>query len=141
MTGQPRQNEDRFYRYPKRRVVAVIDDDVQLDAAVRELDRVGIDRAGVNVLSGPDGARLLDRSGTGHGLRARLLRLVQGGAYETDALRAHERALNDGHHVTYVPVRDQRDRANVAGVLRAAGGYYLLYFGAWPVEQLPAKRG
>jgi hypothetical protein len=54
MIGQPRRNEDRFYRYPKRRVVAVIDDDAQLDAPVRELDRAGIDRAGVNVLSGPD---------------------------------------------------------------------------------------
>jgi hypothetical protein len=138
MIGQPRRNEDRFYRYPKRRVVAVIDDDAQLEAAVRDLDRVGVDRAGVNVLSGPDGARLLDRSGTGHGLRARLLRLVQRGAYESDALRAHEQALNDGHHVIYVPVRDQGDRAKVADVLRAAGGYYLLYFGAWSVEQLPA---
>jgi hypothetical protein len=30
------------------------------------------------------------------------------------------------------------DRAKIAGILRAAGGYYFLYFGAWSVEQLPA---
>ena len=138
MVEQPRHNEDRFYRYPKRRVVAVLDDGAQLDAAVRDLERAGVDKAGVNVLSGPDGARLLDRSGTDHGVRARLLRLVQGGAYEADALRAHEQALNDGHHVIYVPVRDQADKTRVADVLRAAGGHYLLYFGAWSVEQLPA---
>jgi hypothetical protein len=138
MTGQPRRNEDRFYRYPKRRVVAVIDDGARLDAAVRDLAGAGVDSDGINVLSGPDGARLLDRSGSDHGLRARLLRLVQGGAYESDALRVHEQALKDGHHVIYVPVRDQRDRAKVVGILRAAGGRYLLYFGAWSVEQLPA---
>jgi hypothetical protein len=138
MIAQPRRNEDRFYRYPKRRIVAVIDDDAQLDAAIRELGRAGVDRAGVNVLSGPGGARLLDRSGKSHGLRARLLRLVQRGAYESDALRAHEQALNAGHHVVYVPVRGQGDRAKVTEVLRTAGGYYLLYFGTWSVEQLPA---
>jgi hypothetical protein len=138
MAGPPQRNEDRFYRYPKRRVVAVFDDDAQLDAAVRDLSEAGIDSSGINVLSGPDGAGLLDRSGTNHGLRARLLRLVQGGAYESDALRAHEQALNDGHHVIYVPVRDRTDRAKIAGILRAAGGYYFLYFGAWSVEQLPA---
>jgi hypothetical protein len=37
-----------------------------------------------------------------------------------------------------MPVRDRRDLAKVADTLRAAGGYYLLYFGAWSVEQLPA---
>ena len=36
MIGQPRRNEDRFYRYPRRRVVAVIDDEVWLDAAARD---------------------------------------------------------------------------------------------------------
>jgi hypothetical protein len=138
MTGQPRRNEKRFYRYPKHRVVAIIDDGAQLDAAVHDLDRAGIDVAGVNVLSGPDGAHLLDRSGADHGLRARLLRLVQGGAYESDALHAHEQALNDGHHVIYVPIRGPNDRTKTAETLRTAGGRYLLYFGAWSIAQLPA---
>jgi hypothetical protein len=137
MTGQPRQNENRFYRYPKRRIVAVIDDDAPLDATVRSLSGVGVDAGEVNVLSGPDGARLLDRSGADHGLRARLLRLVQGGAFESDALRVHEQALNDGRHVIYVPVQDRPQLAKAVSLLRAAGGRYLLYFGAWSVEQLP----
>jgi hypothetical protein len=33
-------------------------------------------------------------------------------------LRAHEQTLNDGHHVIYVPVRDQGDRAKVVDMLR-----------------------
>jgi hypothetical protein len=135
MSGQPRRNEDRFYRYPMHRVVAIIDDESQVDAALDHLGRAGVEVTGVNVLSGPQGARLLDRSGTGHGLRARLVRLAQRGAYEIDVLRAHERALNDGHHVIYVPVRGDNERRKVVDILRAAGGHYLLHFRAWSIEE------
>jgi hypothetical protein len=34
MSEQVRRNEDRFYRYPMRRVVAVIDDDAGVRAAL-----------------------------------------------------------------------------------------------------------
>ncbi len=77
MNQQPRRNEKRFYRYPMRRVAAVIDDDAGLGCALDVLTQAGTNVSKVNVLSGPEGARLLDRTGTGHGLGARLLRLVQ----------------------------------------------------------------
>jgi hypothetical protein len=134
--GQPRRNEVRFYRYPLRRVVAVIDDDANVQAALRALGQAGVDVTKVNVLMGLEGARLLDRTGAGHGLRARLLRLGQWGAYEGDALDIHERALNDGRNVVYVPVRGDHQRAQVVDILRTAGGQYLLYFRLWSIEIL-----
>jgi hypothetical protein len=134
--GQPRRNEVRFYRYPLRRVVAVIDDDANVQAALRALEQAGVDVTKVNVLMGLEGARLLDRTGAGHGLRARLLRLAQWGAYEGDALNYHERALNDGRNVIYVPVRGDDQRVRVVDILRAAGGHYLLYFRLWSIEIL-----
>jgi hypothetical protein len=136
--GPPQRNEDRFYRYPKNRVVAIIADEAHLSAAFRELERVGVSMPDVNVLSGPDGARLLDRTGTGHGLRARLLRAFQRGAYEVTSLRVHEQALQAGQHVIYVPVRDRRQARKVADALRGAGGRYLLHFGSWTIGQLAA---
>src|SRR5215211_167106 len=136
MSGQPRRNEDRFYRYPMHRVVAIVDDNSQVDAALHELERAGMDVSSVHVLSGPEGARLLDSSGTGHGLRARLLRLAQWGAYEMDTLQAHARALNKGHHVVYVPARTDDDRRRVVDILRAAGGHYVLYFRTWSIEEI-----
>jgi hypothetical protein len=93
--------------------------------------------AAVNVLSGPEGASLLDRSGVRHGLRARFLRFFQKAAYESDALEAHERALNDGQHVIYVPVRNDKEARMVADILREAGGRGILYFGVWSVTELP----
>jgi FixJ family two-component response regulator len=134
MSEQVRRNEDRFYRYPMRRVVAVIDDDAGVRAALEALRQAGVDVRKVNVLTGPEGARLLDSTGTRRGLRARLLRLAQLGAYEGNALQAHDRALEDGHHVVFVPVRG--DRSRVIDVLRTSGGSYLLYFGLWSIEVL-----
>ena len=136
MSGQPRRNEDRFYRYPKHRIVAIVDDEQQVDTAITTLEQAGVDASSVHVLSGPAGARLLDRSGKRHGLRARLLRFVQGGAFETDALRQHEKALNDGQHVIYVPARGDNTRRAIAQILRAAGGHHLLYFGTWSIAEL-----
>ena len=97
--------------------------------------RAGVDLAKVNVLSGPEGARLLDRTGTDHGLRARLLRLVQRGAYEGDALEIHERALNNGHHVLFIPVRTEEQLARVTDVLRTAGGHQFMRFRRWSIEK------
>ena len=136
MGQQPRVNENRFYRYPMHRVVAIIGDDVQVKEAMHDLQQAGVDVTGVNVLSGPEGAQLLDRAGIRHGFRARVLRLIQRGAYEGDALQAHERALKDGHQVIYVPVRGDPERRRVVGIIRAAGGHDLLYFRRWGVEEL-----
>jgi hypothetical protein len=139
VSGQPRRNEDRFYEYPMNRVVAIIHDDAQLDATLAEVERVGVTMSAVNVLSGPKGAGLLDRSGARHGPLARLLRVFQGGAYESDTLEAHERALNDGQHVIYVPVRNEKDARLVAEILRSAGGRRVLYFGVWSIAELPPQ--
>jgi hypothetical protein len=103
--SQARRNENRFYRYPMRRVSAIIDDVAGLEVALDALSQTGVDLSKVHVLTGPEGARLLDRSGTGHGLWARLLRRAQWGAYEGNALEAHERALKSGHNVIFVPLR------------------------------------
>ena len=134
---QPRVNENRFYSYPMHRVVAIIDDDAQVKAALQDLQQGGVEEVtGVNVLSGPEGAQLLDRAGTQHGFRGRVLRLTQRGAFEGDALQAHERALNNGHQVIYVPVRGEPQRRQIVTILRAAGGHDLLYFRRWGVEDL-----
>ena len=136
MGRQPRVNENRFYRYPMHRVVAIIDDDAQVKAAMQDVQQAGVEVTEVNVLSGPEGAQLLDRAGTQHGFRGRVLRLTQRGAFEGDALQAHERALNNGHQVIYVPARGEPQRGRVVDILRTAGGHDLLYFRRWGVEDL-----
>lgn len=76
-------------------------------------------------------------TGIGHGVRGRLLRLIQWGASEADVLQAHEGALNDGRSLVYMPVRDETQRARVADALRSSGGRHLLHFRLWRLSSCP----
>lgn len=133
MNRQPLVNERRFYRYPMFRVVAILDRDEDVRAALDALERDGVDVSTVNVLAGQEGARVLDRTGRARGWGARLLRLFQRGAYEGEALKAHERALTEGRNVVFVPVTGNEESFRVVETLRAAGGYYVLHFHPWNV--------
>jgi hypothetical protein len=136
MSQQPRFNEDRYYRYPKNRIAAILNDDQSLDEAVKHLPEAKLNLSDVNVLSGPDGMRLLDRRGVRRGLRSRILRIAQQTAYEGTALDNHEQALRKGQHIIYVPVKGEEQTQSVIDILRRAGGHYLLQFHRWTVEEL-----
>lgn len=135
MSDQPHRNEPMFYRYPMQQLVAVLDDGTGVDEALQQLRQIGVDLSAVHVLSGTEGAVLLDRRGERHGLKARLLRLLQWTASENDMLEMHDRALRDGGHVLYVPVRGEGRKGRVAEALRAAGGHHLVYFGRFTTEK------
>ncbi|CCH88462.1 protein of unknown function [Modestobacter italicus] len=132
---QPHRNEPGFYRYPMHQLVAVLDDQASADDAVEKLRGIDVDVSEVHVLSGPEGAALLDRTGQRHGLRGQLLRLLQWTSSENDTLDLHDRALRNGGHVVYVPVRGEDRKKRVAGALRAAGGHLLVYFGRFTTEK------
>jgi hypothetical protein len=131
-----RRNEDRFYRYPTDRIVAIVDDEPSLEAALAGLEEAGIDLSEVVVLSGPEGERLLDPTGERHGLRGQMLRMRQTGGYEADLLQEHAQALRGGRQVFYVPVTDDDERARAIRTLRAAGGRHLVHFRAWTIEEI-----
>jgi hypothetical protein len=134
--GQPRRNGKRFYRYPLNRIVAVVDDAPNLGLALADLGSAGYDVSKVNLLSGAQGARLLDPTGIRHGLRGRFLRWRQGYGYETDALGVHTDALVNGRHVMYVPANGDHQRQGVLDILRARGGHQLLHFRRWTIEEI-----
>jgi hypothetical protein len=133
--GQPRRNEKRFYRYPLHRIVAVIDDAPNLGLALADLGAAGYDVSRMNVLSGPQGARLLDPTGFRHGLRGRFLRWRQGTATRPTPSGSTD-ALVNGRHVMYVPVNGDHERQRVLDVPRARGGHHLLHFRRWTIEEV-----
>ena len=133
-------NVNQFYRYPKNRVVAIFEDDTQVDSALADLADAGVELPEVNVLSGPEGARLLDRRGARHGVGARVLRVLQlGGAFEGETLRQHARALEAGQSVVFVPVAGDEEEGRVADILRGRGGMQLLRYHRWTIDQLPGQ--
>jgi hypothetical protein len=135
---QPRRNEPRFYRYPVGRVVAILDDAASLERTLDGLAGAGIDVSAVNVLSGQEGARLLDRTGAVHGRRGRLLRLLQRTAYEDEALVNHDKALRLGRHVLYIRVKGKGQRQRVVDLIQSNGGYGIIHFRRWVIEHIPS---
>ena len=134
MNQQPRRNEKRFYRYPMRRVAAVIDDDAGLGCALDVLTQAGTNVSKVNVLSGPEGAAAGPHR---HRARAGCTAVAAGseGAFERNALETHERARSTGT-MLFVPVRSEEQLARVTDILRSAGGHHLLRFRMWSIEIL-----
>ena len=131
-----RRNEKRFYTYPMNRIAAIVDDVPALDDALGRLEAVHVDMDAVHVLSGPEGRRRLDPEGTSHGWWARLLRLLQRGAFEGTALEVHAKALADGSNVVFVPVRKDPQRQQVIDALHDVGGHHLLHFRRWNIEKI-----
>lgn len=117
------------------RMVAVLDDDAGVRAALGELAKLGIDSSDVVVLAGEEGLTRLDAGGEQHGLFGRLLRVLQMTAEEGNALEFHRRALVDGKNVLHVTARGDEQKDRVAAALAAAGGHHLAYFGRWTVEK------
>ena len=131
-------NVNQFYRYPMNRVAAIFAGLSGVKAALPQLEQAGFDLTGVNVLSGREGARLLDLDGTGHGLLARALRVLQrGGAFEGETLRIHHSALGSDQSVVFVPVRNDRDEQQAADILRRCGGRSIFRFNRWTIHPLP----
>ncbi|MGW4440754.1 hypothetical protein ACWELO_34360 [Streptomyces sp. NPDC004596] len=135
--GQPRKNEEQFYLYPMQRVVAVFSDEKQAYAACRQLEAEGFNLSSVHLLSGPEGARLLDAHGARRGVVARITRFLQQGAYEGKALEVHAAALRRGECVLYVPTRNKERIHRAVDVLRENNGRWILHFRRWAIEQFP----
>jgi hypothetical protein len=120
------------------RVAAIFDDLAEVTAALPEVEQAGFDLAGVNVLSGREGARLLNFNGAGQGLWARVLRLLQrGGAFEGETLRIHYSALKNDQAIIFVPVRNDSEEQHAARILHGSEGRSIFRFHRWIIDPLP----
>ena len=120
------------------RVVAIFEDLGQVRSALPQLEQAGFDPSGMNVLSGPEGARLLNLKGAGLGFWARALRVLQrGGAFEGETLRVHDAALKNGQAIIFVPVRNNDEEHRAAGILHRCGGRSIFRYHRWTIDPLP----
>lgn len=131
-----------FIGYPTGRLLCVVDDPARAREAVEELVAVGVARDDVAVLTGPDDARRFDGTGTGHGLRSRLLRLIQFAMMDQlPDFAWYEAAAGEGRAVVAVRVADADRRRAVVEVLERAGAHFMNYFGRLSTEELSRWRG
>lgn len=131
-----------FIGYPTGRLLAVIDDPGAAAAALDELIAAGAAPDDVQLLTGPEGASRLDGTGAVHGIRARILRLVQ--FVMMDQLpdfASYEAAAREGRAVVVVRVPDEARRRVTVRTLERAGGHFMNYFGRLATEEISRWRG
>lgn len=132
----------RFIGYPTDHLLAVLPD----EAAARELRerllRLGIPEGDVVLLHGEHGAHRLDGTGSGHGIAARLRRLVSFTVMDQLVdMAMYERAVLDGSVVAMVKVRGDERKASVLAAVRSLGGHFANYYGRFATEELERWRG
>lgn len=120
------------------RVIAVIDDPRQMQAAVETLERAGVADRDLATLSGEEGARQIDAEGVYSGGVTHVLRGLQRFTLEGAHLRKYEAELGQGHQVVDVHIHGRRNLHAVAQILRAHGAHFINVYGPWTIEGVAA---
>ena len=120
------------------RVMAVIDDAGNAQAAVETLERAGIEERELADLSGVEGIRQIDSEGVHSGGVKHLLRALQHLSVEGDHLRRYEAELASGHHVVDVRVHGSGNRESIVQILRSHGAHFINAYGQWTIERAAA---
>jgi nucleotide-binding universal stress UspA family protein len=133
--AQPSNNLDRFLDRPRNAVSALVPGRRSADDVLETLRSTGADVSAVIVLHGPDGVRILDRDGTAHGRRARLIRFFQNWGYDDAVLNLYDEGLRKGESVLVIP-STQDDRIAYGRLLQQHRGHAIHYFGMSSAESL-----
>jgi hypothetical protein len=123
------------------RLVGVIDDPAQAQAARRRLVELGIPMADIELLVGDAGAQRLDSTGEG-GWRQRIVRLSQ--YITTDQstdLVMYDAALRDGRVVIAVHLPDKAAKPQATTLLQESGAHLVSFFGRLQTEEISRWRG
>ena len=133
---EPTTNPTGFRASPNGHVYGILDDpQTDIPAVTADLLAEHMPLDGIHIYCCSEGVDALDLTGTRHGLRARITRLVQSVGYEADHLKRIESELEAGHALIGVAVDDDRKR-DVAQILHRHGGHDVVYYGGATWQRL-----
>lgn len=134
---QPSDNSE-FIPYPTNRVVGIIDDEADTQAALRDLKAAGFTDDQIRVLTGGEGAHRINVKGDEHGLLAQIVRSTQKllGDYEIKHARRHEQELLAGHFGVGIMAHGPEDRDKARQILKAHKGHFINFYGPLMMENL-----
>ena len=133
---QIKLNEDRNPSFPFDQLIAVFSTVEDARAAADELAGAFPDIEDVDILSGPEGVRIFDAAGNGHGSRAHLVRGLQHAGSGVNELYLVDEALRDGRVLLRVP-SSPSDAIAIADVATAHGGEMIAWFGRHSMISIP----
>jgi hypothetical protein len=131
-----------FLRYPRGRLLAVVDSPTAADAVVERLVAAGIAPTAVELYRGDDAARAFDGTGVHNGVFARLRRSVEFLLMDqAPDLAWYEAAARSGRTVISVRPKGTPQVASAVAVLRAGGAHFINHFGLLATEEIERWRG
>lgn len=130
------KEDSDFIPYPTNRVVGIIDDARDAQAALRDLKAAGFTADQVQVLTGQKGAHRLDVKG--HGPLAHIVRSTQRflGDYEVQDAARHEQELLAGHFGIGIKAHYKEDRDKARQILKGHHGHFINFYSPWTMENL-----
>ncbi|WP_432990667.1 hypothetical protein [Dactylosporangium sp. CA-233914] len=128
---------DVFVVRPTNVLMALLPGREQTDRVLTALLGAGDRFAGVKVMHGDRGLRILDWHGEHHGFLAGLKRRFQKMTYDDAILGLYSGGLKAGEFLLYVPAAPQ-DRSFLSEILRREQAHGVYYFGYSTAEELSA---
>lgn len=129
-------NPEGFRASPNGHVYGLIaDPECTVPAVTADLLSQRIPLDGIHIYCSSEGVDALDLTGSRHGLRARITRMIQSFAYEDGHLHVIERALEAGEALVGVAVDGDR-KGDVAKILHRHGGHDVVYYGNFTWQRL-----
>ena len=132
MFGEP---PDDLLSLRPNTVMALLDDEEQVKAVIDELVGAGFPKEEIYVLGGREGVEKLDPTGEKHGLRGRLVRLLERFGEETLLLERHAAHLERGGFSVVVPA-DDHQVSTASEILHRHGAHHAFHLGEGHWEPL-----
>ena len=126
-----------FHEFGTSKVVGVIDDKANVDAARVALTSIGITDAMIEVFCGLEGERNLDLKGESHGFLDHISRIYEHSLL-VDGLHMdrYDKELLAGHCVIQVYTSDSEVREQAKELLKSGGAHFINAYTQWTTEVL-----
>ena len=132
----------QFIGYPVDRMLAAFADPTAAASAAADLRAIGLRDRDITILRGEEGASRLDGTGAGHGIVARLRRLVSFTLMDQlPDFAWYEQVVRDGGVVLMVRVRGDVARRAAADGIRRHGGHFINHYGRFATEEIERWHG
>ena len=129
----------RFVFNPTNKVIGIIDDAGDAQAALLDLSGAGFSAEALELLTDEEGAQRIDLSGDSREVSVHIISSNQQPQtyYDAPGLVAQiEQELKAGHYGIGVGSTDSEARERVREILKSHGGHFINYYGKWMAEAL-----
>src|SRR5690242_7080330 len=114
--------------YPVHSVLGIADQPATVETVVDGLADAGVPSESVEIVCGARAKRRLDEFRSEHGLRSRLIKIVQSIRDERDIADRYEHALSDNHFLVVVPAADAEQAQELGEIMKEQGSHFVNYY-------------